>query len=77
MPRGTNNENDNNSNSNRRYSQVPPPPLVEFNLNNIPPSRDFGESTKNCLNMWGDFRKASELYRNNQDVTIAELTKNQ
>lgn len=76
MPRGTNNENDNNSNSNRRYSQAPPP-LVEFNLNNIPPSRDFGENTKNCLNMWGDFRKASELYRNNQGVTIAELTKNQ
>ena len=75
MPRGTNNENDNN----RRYSQAPPPPppLVAFNLNNIPPSRDFGENTKNCLYMWGDFRKASELYRNNQDVTIAELTKNQ
>ena len=76
MPRGTNNEKDNNSNSNRRYYQAPPP-LVAFNLNNIPPSRDFGESTKNCLNMWGDFRKASELYRNNQNVSIAELTKNQ
>ena len=75
MPRGTNNENDNNSISNRRYSQ--PPPLVAFNHNNIPPSRGFGENTKNCLNMWGDFRKASELYRNNQGVTIAELTKNQ
>ena len=74
MPRGTEN---NINNSNRRYSQAPPP-LVAFNLNNPPPPppKDFVNTTKNWLNMKPGFRKASELHKSNQGVTLAELTKN-
>ena len=73
MPRGTEN---NINNSNRRCSQAPPP-LVAFNLNNPPPPPEvIANTTKNCLNMWGGFIKASELHKSNQGVTLAELTKN-
>ena len=73
MPRGTEN---NINNSNRRHSQAPPP-LVAFNLNNPPPPPEvIANTTKNWLNMWGGFIKASELHKSNQGVTLAELTKN-
>ena len=73
MPRGT--ENNINS-SNRRMSHAPPP-LVAFNLNNPPPPPEvIANTTKNWLNLKPCFRKASELHKSNQGVTLAELTKN-
>lgn len=61
----------------RRNSSAPIP-IVRFDLNSPPLSPEaLSEQSKNFHNLCAGFKKASELSKNHQGVTIVDLTKNE